>query len=95
MSDALLEVDGLDAYYGSAHVLEGVSFTMGDEPVAVIGRNGMGKTTLCNAIMGIVLAECARVGPLPRARSCSAGPRTRSRRRHRLRAAGPAAASSR
>ena len=34
-------------------MLQGVTFTMGDEPVAIIGRNGMGKTTLCNAIMQI------------------------------------------
>ena len=51
--DSLLEVSGLDAFYGPAHVLQGVTFTMGDEPVAIIGRNGMGKTTLCNAIMQI------------------------------------------
>ncbi len=50
---ALLEVSGLDAFYGPAHVLQGVTFTMGDDPVAIIGRNGMGKTTLCNAIMQI------------------------------------------
>jgi branched-chain amino acid transport system ATP-binding protein len=50
---SLLEVSGLDAFYGPAHVLQGVTFTMGDEPVAIIGRNGMGKTTLCNAIMQI------------------------------------------
>ena len=49
----LLEVSDLDAFYGPAHVLQGVTFTMGDEPVAIIGRNGMGKTTLCNAIMQI------------------------------------------
>ena len=48
---ALLEVTGLDVHYGPAHVLQGVSFEMTDEPVALIGRNGMGKTTLCNAIM--------------------------------------------
>ena len=50
---ALLAVDGLDAYYGSARALEDVSFRMGNESVAIVGRNGMGKTTLCNAIMGI------------------------------------------
>jgi branched-chain amino acid transport system ATP-binding protein len=50
---ALLEVEGLDAYYGSAQALEDVSFRMWSESVAIIGRNGMGKTTLCNAIMGI------------------------------------------
>jgi len=53
MSEVLLEVDGLDAFYGSAQALEGVSLSMGVEAVAVIGRNGMGKTTLCNALMGI------------------------------------------
>ena len=47
----LLEVTGLDVHYGPAHVLQGVSFEMDDQPVALIGRNGMGKTTLCNAIM--------------------------------------------
>jgi branched-chain amino acid transport system ATP-binding protein len=49
----LLEVEGLDVHYGSAQALEDVSFTMGHESVAIVGRNGMGKTTLCNAIMGI------------------------------------------
>jgi branched-chain amino acid transport system ATP-binding protein len=49
----LLAVRELDAFYGPAHVLQGVSFEIGREPVAIIGRNGMGKTTLCNAIMQI------------------------------------------
>jgi branched-chain amino acid transport system ATP-binding protein len=49
----LLAVKDLNAYYGRAHVLQGVSFEMGHEPVSLIGRNGMGKTTLCNAIMQI------------------------------------------
>jgi branched-chain amino acid transport system ATP-binding protein len=48
---ALLVVKDLNAFYGRAHVLQDVSFKMGHEPVSVIGRNGMGKTTLCNAIM--------------------------------------------
>jgi len=52
-SEPLLAVDELDAFYGRAHILQGVSFTMGAESVAIIGRNGMGKTTLCQAIMGI------------------------------------------
>jgi branched-chain amino acid transport system ATP-binding protein len=51
--ETLLEIRDLDAFYGPAHVLQGVSFQMGHEPVALIGRNGMGKTTLCNAIMQI------------------------------------------
>ena len=53
MSEALLEIADLDAYYGSARALERVAFTMGRESIAIVGRNGMGKTTLCNAIMGI------------------------------------------
>jgi branched-chain amino acid transport system ATP-binding protein len=48
----LLEVEGLDAYYGSAHVLRGVTFTIGRESIAIVGRNGMGKSTLCAALMG-------------------------------------------
>src|SRR5436309_10238453 len=53
MSEALLTVEGLNAFYGPAHVLRDVSFAMGDEPIAIVGRNGMGKTTLCAAIVGI------------------------------------------
>ena len=49
----VLEVRGLNAFYGRAHVLQDVSFAMGAESLAIVGRNGMGKTTLCNAIMGI------------------------------------------
>jgi branched-chain amino acid transport system ATP-binding protein len=49
----LLVVSDLDVFYGRAHVLQGVSFQMGHEPVSLIGRNGMGKTTLCNAILQI------------------------------------------
>jgi branched-chain amino acid transport system ATP-binding protein len=54
MSEPLLKVEGLSGYYGTAHVLQDVSFTMGAEPVAMIGRNGMGKTTLCKAITGLL-----------------------------------------
>ena len=53
MSDALLTVEKLNAHYGSAHVLQDVSFELGDQAVAIVGRNGMGKTTLCASIMGI------------------------------------------
>jgi len=50
---SLLEIDGLSAFYGKARALEDVTFRMEHESVAIVGRNGMGKTTLCNAIMGI------------------------------------------
>jgi branched-chain amino acid transport system ATP-binding protein len=52
-TEPLLKVEGLNAYYGQAHALHDVSFEMGVEPLAVVGRNGMGKTTLCNAIVGM------------------------------------------
>ena len=52
-TEPVLAVKGLDAYYGRAHVLQGVEFEMGAEPIAIIGRNGMGKTSLCKAIMGM------------------------------------------
>ena len=51
---ALFEIEDLHAYYGQAQVLEGVSLAMGTEGVAVIGRNGMGKTTLCASVMGMM-----------------------------------------
>ena len=50
----LLVVEGLDAYYGGAHILQGVSFEVHSESIAVVGRNGMGKTTLCASIMGLM-----------------------------------------
>ena len=49
----MLEIAGLDAFYGKARVLDDLSFTMERGSLAIVGRNGMGKTTLCNAIMGI------------------------------------------
>jgi branched-chain amino acid transport system ATP-binding protein len=54
VSEPLLVVEDLNGWYGTAHVLQGVSFTMGAEPVALIGRNGMGKSTLCLAITGLL-----------------------------------------
>jgi branched-chain amino acid transport system ATP-binding protein len=52
-SPALLSVEGLNAYYGSAHVVQDVSFELGEQALAIVGRNGMGKSTLCAAIMGM------------------------------------------
>ena len=54
MTEPVLEVKGLNAFYGRAHVLQDVAFTVEDKPVAIIGRNGMGKSTLCQAIMGML-----------------------------------------
>jgi branched-chain amino acid transport system ATP-binding protein len=61
VSEPLLAVEGLHGYYGTAHVLQGVSFSMGAEPVALIGRNGMGKSTLCLAIVGLLGSKTGSV----------------------------------
>jgi len=51
----LLAVEDLHAYYGEAHILQGVSLTIAaGEVVTLIGRNGAGKTTTLKSIMGLV-----------------------------------------
>ena len=51
----MLEVGGLHAFYGSSHVLFGIDLRVEEgEVVAILGRNGMGKTTLIRSIMGIL-----------------------------------------
>jgi uncharacterized protein (UPF0261 family)/ABC-type branched-subunit amino acid transport system ATPase component len=50
----MLEISNLDVFYGRAHALQGVSLKFEQGVLAVVGRNGMGKTTLCNAITGLV-----------------------------------------
>ena len=52
---ALFEVSGLEAYYGRAHILQGVGFAMArGEVLALMGRNGAGKSTTMKALMGLV-----------------------------------------
>ena len=53
----ILTVEKLDVYYGRAHALQEVSLRLDHGVTAVVGRNGMGKTTLCNAITGLVPAS--------------------------------------
>ena len=54
VADPVLEISGLNVRYGRSHILQGVDLVVGGEPLSLIGRNGMGKTTLCNAIVGLV-----------------------------------------
>ncbi|MEM8761116.1 MAG: ABC transporter permease, partial [Pseudomonadota bacterium] len=49
-----LEVRDLNVYYGQSHALQGVTLELNHGVLSVVGRNGMGKTTLCKAIMGMV-----------------------------------------
>lgn len=54
-SNAMLEVADLHAYYGKSHILQGVSFNIDEgEIVSLLGRNGVGRSTTCKAIMGEV-----------------------------------------
>lgn len=58
MSDNMLHVHNLHAYYGKSHVLHGVNFDVRPgEIVALLGRNGSGRSTTAKAIMGMVHCE--------------------------------------
>ena len=61
MTGTLLEVQGLSSGYGESQVLDGVTFSMGVEAVGILGRNGMGKTTLCATLMGLVRPSAGEV----------------------------------
>ena len=55
MHDVMLEVRGLNAWYGESHILHGVDFDVREgEVVTLLGRNGAGKTTTMKSIMGLV-----------------------------------------
>ena len=55
MSEAMLEVHDLHAFYGKSHILHGVTFSVGGgEIVSLLGRNGVGRSTTIKAIMGDV-----------------------------------------
>jgi len=53
-ASAVLKIRDLHIYYGQSHALQGVDLALERGAHAVVGRNGMGKTTLCNAIMGLL-----------------------------------------
>jgi branched-chain amino acid transport system ATP-binding protein len=58
----VLEVIDLHTYYGDSHVLQGVSLRVDRGTVtAVLGRNGVGKTTLCRSVTGLTPARAGRV----------------------------------
>ncbi|MGO8503958.1 ABC transporter ATP-binding protein [Rhizobium leguminosarum] len=58
----LLEVQGLNAWYGESHVLHGVDMRVAEgETITILGRNGVGKTTTLRTITGIVRARKGRI----------------------------------
>ena len=73
MSTPLLELEGVQSYYGSAHILHGLDLRVdAGERVALIGRNGVGKTTVVNTVLGLAslrggrIALAGRAMPRPR-----------------------------
>ena len=58
----LLQVSGLNAWYGESHVLHGVDMVVGQgEMITILGRNGVGKTTTLRTIMGILRARKGQI----------------------------------
>ena len=64
---AILDVQDIHTYYGEAYVLQGLSLTVGrGQIVGLLGRNGVGKSTLVNSIVGFNPPRRGRIS-----RSCS------------------------
>ena len=58
----MLDVRDVHTYYGESHVLQGVTFRADKGTVtAVLGRNGVGKTTLCRSLVGLTPARSGRI----------------------------------
>jgi branched-chain amino acid transport system ATP-binding protein len=62
MSEALIEARGLNTYYGSSHILRNLDFSLRrGETLGLMGRNGMGKSTLLKTLMGLVRPRSGQV----------------------------------
>jgi branched-chain amino acid transport system ATP-binding protein len=62
MSNALIQVQGLNSFYGASHILRNIDFKVNrGETIGLMGRNGMGKSTLLKSIMGIVKPQSGDV----------------------------------
>ena len=62
MSNALIQVQGLNSFYGASHILRNIDFKVNrGETIGLMGRNGMGKSTLLKSIMGIVTPQSGDV----------------------------------
>jgi urea transport system ATP-binding protein len=62
LADEVLKVEGLQQHYGGSHILRGLDFTLkAGEVTVVLGRNGVGKTTLLKSLMGVVPVTSGRI----------------------------------
>ena len=60
--DLLIDAQNLQTYYGASHILRGVNFSVGrGETIGLMGRNGMGKSTLLKSIMGLIKPRAGSV----------------------------------
>jgi len=58
----MLNVDNLNQYYGGSHILRNLSFTAeAGKVTAILGRNGVGKSTLLKSLMGLLPAKSGRI----------------------------------
>jgi urea transport system ATP-binding protein len=58
----MLQVNELNQYYGGSHILRGVSFeAIAGEVTCLLGRNGVGKTTLLKCLMGLIPAKTGEI----------------------------------
>src|SRR5579871_6364413 len=58
---ALLEIKGLNVFYGRSHALQGVDLKLESGALSLVGRNGMGKTALCKTIVGLTPAASGSI----------------------------------
>ncbi|CDX54125.1 conserved hypothetical protein [Mesorhizobium plurifarium] len=58
---AVLKIEDLQVFYGESHALQGISLTLESGVLSVVGRNGMGKSTLCNTIVGLKRARSGSI----------------------------------
>ncbi len=65
-AEPALKIEDLHVYYGESHAIQGVSMTLDHGILAVVGRNGMGKSTLCNTIAGLKSARSGSIRALGR-----------------------------
>jgi branched-chain amino acid transport system ATP-binding protein len=62
MTDLLIEARDLNTYYGASHILRGIDFSVArGETIGLMGRNGMGKSTLLKSLMGLVAPRSGHV----------------------------------
>ncbi len=62
MTDGLIQARGLNSYYGASHILRNIDFNVASgETIGLMGRNGMGKSTLLKSLMGLVKPRAGTV----------------------------------